>query len=97
MRFKFTCTCGKRLAAYSWMVGKITECPKCNTTMTIPTPERAAQLLGERAGELATRYHLRHPSRRHRKLVEWLLAFLVFLLAMGTGILLGWLYFRPHV
>lgn len=41
MRFKFLCTCGKHLAAYSWMAGKILECPKCGTILTVPKPEDA--------------------------------------------------------
>ena len=93
MRFKFTCTCGKRLAAYSWMVGKITECPKCGKTLTIPTPQRAAELLRARGDDLATRYRLRQAPAQRIKLSEWILAGLVLVLSAAVGCLLGILYF----
>ena len=41
-RFKFACRCGKRLAAYDWMVGRLVSCPKCGTIITIPPPFKAA-------------------------------------------------------
>ena len=94
MRFKFACTCGKRLAAYSWMVGRVTECPKCHTTLTIPTPERAAEMLGEGGGELATRYRIKRLGRRKWTRKEWTLIVLVALTTLGVGFLLGCLYFR---
>ncbi len=93
MRFKFTCTCGKRLAAYSWMVGKITECPRCGVTMTIPTPERAAELLSARGEDLVTRYRLKHPISQRIRPSEWVLAGLVLLLSATVGALLGILFF----
>jgi len=40
-RFKFACSCGKRLAAYDWMVGRLVSCPKCGRTLTVPTPFQA--------------------------------------------------------
>ena len=40
-RFKFACSCGKRLAAYDWMVGRLLNCPKCGRTLTVPTPFQA--------------------------------------------------------
>lgn len=40
-RFKFACSCGKRLAAYDWMVGRLLSCPKCGRTLTVPTPFQA--------------------------------------------------------
>lgn len=65
--------------------------------MTIPTPERAAELLGARGEELATRYRLRRPQPGRRKPYEWVLAALVLLLSVSLGVLLGYLYFRPHI
>ena len=93
MRFKFTCTCGKRLAAYSWMVGKVTECPKCNTTMTIPTPERAAEMRGARGEDLATRYRLKGPAPAPRSVSEYVLVALVMVLSLAVGAVLGCLHF----
>lgn len=46
-RFKFTCNCGKRLAAYDWQVGRIVSCPKCGRMLTIPTPFQAEDQLNE--------------------------------------------------
>jgi hypothetical protein len=46
-RFKFACNCGKRLAAYDWMVGQIISCPKCGRTLTVPTPFAAEEKLAE--------------------------------------------------
>jgi len=44
-RFKFACNCGKRLAAYDWMVGRLLSCPKCGRTLTVPTPFKAEDQL----------------------------------------------------
>ena len=95
MRFKFTCTCGKRLAAYSWMAGKVTECPKCGKTLTIPTPERAAELLSARGEQFVSRHHhhLTESERRGIKASGWALVALVFVLSATIGILLGRWYF----
>ena len=46
-RFKFVCSCGKRLAAYDWMVGRILSCPNCGRTLTVPTPFKAQENLDE--------------------------------------------------
>lgn len=46
-RFKFACNCGKRLAAYDWMIGRILSCPKCGRTLTVPTPFKAQDKLDE--------------------------------------------------
>ena len=46
-RFKFVCGCGKRLAAYDWMIGQVVTCPKCGTTQTVPTPFQAEEKLAE--------------------------------------------------
>jgi hypothetical protein len=46
-RFKFACGCGKRLAAYDWMIGQVITCPKCGTTQTVPTPFQAEEKLAE--------------------------------------------------
>jgi len=46
-RFKFVCGCGKRLAAYDWMVGRIVSCPRCGRTLTVPTPFKAEDQLHE--------------------------------------------------
>ena len=46
-RFKFACSCGKRLAAYDWMVGRILTCPNCGRTLTVPTPFKAQEKLDE--------------------------------------------------
>jgi hypothetical protein len=46
-RFKFVCGCGKRLAAYDWMIGQVVTCPKCGTTQTVPTPFQAEEKLEE--------------------------------------------------
>ncbi len=93
MRFKFTCTCGKRLAAYSWMAGKVTECPKCGKTLTIPTPERAAELLRAHREQFVSHHHLREPKHRRIKASGWVLVALVLVLSATVGILLGKLYF----
>ena len=50
-RFKFMCGCGKRLAAYDWMVGRLLTCPKCGATLTVPTPFQAEQNLHEMIDE----------------------------------------------
>lgn len=93
MRFKFTCTCGKRLAAYSWMAGKVTECPKCGKTLTIPTPERAAELLRAHGEQFVSHHRLRRPERRGIKASGWVLVALVLVLSGAIGVLLGKLYF----
>ena len=46
-RFKFACNCGKRLAAYDWMVGQVINCPKCGRTLTVPTPFQAEEHIAE--------------------------------------------------
>ena len=46
-RFKFACNCGKRLAAYDWMIGQVVNCPKCGRTLTVPTPFQAEEHLAE--------------------------------------------------
>lgn len=46
-RFKFACNCGKRLAAYDWMVGQVISCPKCGRTLTVPTPFQGEEHLQE--------------------------------------------------
>ena len=93
MRFKFQCNCGKRLAAYSWMVGKVTECPKCRTTMTIPTPERAAELSGAQGEELARRYGYQKVERSRWRTWELVLAGLVLAASVAVGAILSYLYF----
>ena len=94
MRFKFTCSCGKRLAAYSWMAGRVTECPRCHKTLTIPTPERAAELQAARGEQFVSPYHrsrTEHPSRSRG--LRWLLILLAVLLVVLVGLVLR-LYLR---
>lgn len=97
MRFKFTCSCGKRLAAYSWMVGKATECPKCNQMLTVPTPERAAEMMGPRGDDAPTRYHVKPSDRGRRNLAGWLLGALLAALTIAVIAIYAFLYFHTHV
>ena len=46
-RFKFPCDCGRKLAAYEWMVGKLVTCPACGKTITVPTPFQGEEKLHE--------------------------------------------------
>ena len=88
MRFKFTCSCGKRLAAYSWMAGKMVECPRCSKTLTIPTPERAAELQSARGETFVSPYSRRVPDSRGRRVSRWLLALLVLTVFAAAGMAL---------
>ena len=46
-RFKFPCSCGRKLAAYEWMVGKLVTCPACKQKITVPTPFQGEEMLHE--------------------------------------------------
>jgi len=46
-RFKFPCSCGKRMAAYDWMIGRVINCPRCGRTLTVPTPFQGEEQLAD--------------------------------------------------
>jgi hypothetical protein len=97
-RFKFVCGCGKRLAAYDWMIGQVVTCPKCGTTQTVPTPFQAEEKLEEMMdkGYSVTRRKIGIPvdqSARKKKLVFVLVivATGILVLAAAVGLFLSYL------
>ncbi|HUU43618.1 MAG TPA: hypothetical protein VMY39_03300 [Planctomycetota bacterium] len=92
-RFKFACSCGKRLAAYDWMVGRLLSCPKCGRTLTVPTPFQAEDQLQRmiEGGYTPFRRRLGRPIRR----MGWpaRIGLLAGLLAVAAGVACAVLYF----
>ena len=93
-RFKFACNCGKRLAAYDWMVGRILSCPKCGRTLTIPTPFQAEDKLEEMQSEgydVSTRklgVRVEEPSRL--RLARMALLIGIAVLATAAVLVIAW-------
>jgi hypothetical protein len=100
-RFKFVCGCGKRLAAYDWMVGHIVSCPKCGRTLTVPTPFRAEEKLHEmmERGYSVTRRKIGIPvdQKARKRHIGIVLGIVVLVLAAAALLyyLLGWVPFSP--
>ena len=97
-RFKFACTCGKRLAAYDWMVGRILSCPNCGRTLTVPTPFQAEDQLNEMIdkGYTPTRRKLGQPFERKSPLkltALVVLAVVLAVVALAAGMCLYFLFF----
>ena len=92
-RFKFACNCGKRMAAYDWMVGRLLSCPKCGRTLTVPSPFKAEDQLKKMIAEgyIPEKRHLGRPFRRG----GWVkrVGILVGALAIGTALACAVLYF----
>ncbi len=91
-RFKFACNCGKRLAAYDWMVGQVVSCPKCGRTLTVPTPFQAEEHLAEMVerGYQLSRRQLGRPvdpaEKRHKILA--VLVILALIIAFAAAVYL---------
>ena len=90
-RFKFACNCGKRMAAYDWMVGQVIACPKCGRTMTVPTPFAAEEHIAEmiEKGYSVQRRQIGKPvdpGVRRRKLIVTILLTLLALAAAVVAI-----------
>ncbi|HUW56521.1 MAG TPA: hypothetical protein VMZ92_07790 [Planctomycetota bacterium] len=96
-RFKFACSCGKRLAAYDWMVGRILSCPNCGRTLTVPTPFQAEDQLSDMIdkGYTPTRRRFGQPMERKSLLGRVVLVVVVGLLAVAVGVLLRYLFHSP--
>ena len=97
-RFKFACTCGKRLAAYDWMVGRIVTCPNCGQTLTVPTPFAAQEQFDEMIdrGYTPTRRRLGRPIEKPSGLkvtATVLLAIVLAVVAAAVGMLVYFLIF----
>ena len=91
-RFKFACNCGKRLAAYDWMVGQIISCPKCGRTLTVPTPFAAEERLAEMVekGYTVTRRKIGvpvNPLEKRRRVIT-ILAIIALILATAAAVYL---------
>ncbi len=93
-RFKFACNCGKRLAAYDWMVGQVITCPKCSRTLTVPTPFQGEEHLAEmiEKGYQANRRKIGIPvdpaEKRRTALFVFALIALVIVLAAAAYLFL---------
>ena len=91
-RFKFACNCGKRMAAYDWMVGQVVSCPKCGRTMTVPTPFAAEEHIAEmiEKGYSLQRRKIGKPvnpaEKRHKALVVF--AIIALVVAAGAAVYL---------
>ena len=87
-RFKFACRCGKRLAAYDWMVGRLVSCPKCGTTITVPAPFKAEadfQEMVEKGHEPERRkYGVATPEETRRTRLVILIAVALVIAAVAT-------------
>ncbi len=95
-RFKFACNCGKRMAAYDWMVGQVITCPKCGRTMTVPTPFQGEEHIAEmiEKGYSLQKKQLGVPvtsSHNWRKIILTTL-YIAFGLAAAVG-LIYWIIF----
>jgi hypothetical protein len=94
-RFKFVCSCGKRLAAYDWMVGQVINCPKCGNTLTVSTPFQGEEKLAEmiEKGYSPTRRRFGKPfdpnENRHTGLLIFGLVAAVVVLACVVYLLFG--------
>ena len=97
-RFKFACSCGKRLAAYDWMVGRILSCPNCGQTLTVPTPFKAQEQFDEMIdrGYTPTRRKLGKPIEKRSGLkvtATVLLVIILAVLAVAAGMFVYFLIF----
>lgn len=97
-RFKFTCSCGKRLAAYDWMVSRLVTCPNCGQTLTVPTPFQAQEQLHEMIdrGYTPTRRKLGKPIEKRSGLkvtATVLLAIILAVVAAAVGMFVYFLIF----
>jgi len=94
-RFKFACSCGKRLAAYDWMVGRIVTCPNCGRTLTVPTPFKAQEKLDEmiEKGYSPTKRKIGRPVDRaaRRRHVTVLIGVVLVVLAAAAAVVLFFL------
>ena len=92
-RFKFACSCGKRLAAYDWMVGRILSCPSCGRTLTVPTPFQAEDQLNEMIdkGYSPMRRKLGQPMEKKSMVGRVALVLAALILAIAAGMLLRYL------
>jgi hypothetical protein len=96
-RFKFTCSCGKRLAAQDWMVGQLITCPRCEKTMTVPTPFQAEETYQEmmEKGYVPARPKIGQPvdpnaHRRRMIIVVVIAAAVVLITVLAIWVLLIW-------
>ena len=94
-RFKFVCSCGKRLAAYDWMVGQVVSCPKCGNTLTVPTPFQAEEKMAEMVekGYSPTKRRAPKPfvpgGNKHTGLIIFAIIAAVLVLAAVVYLLIG--------
>ena len=97
-RFKFACSCGKRLAAYDWMVGRLLTCPKCGRTLTVPTPFQAEDQLNKmiEGGYAPERRQIGKPIEKASRF-KWLVVVAAVLGLTGALVLagaIGWFLHR---
>jgi hypothetical protein len=96
-RFKFACTCGKRMAAYDWMIGRIVTCPACGSTLTVPTPFQAQEKLAEMIGKgfTPTRRKIGVPldPKARRKRIA-ILAGTMILVVLAAAVAALWIFLK---
>lgn len=95
-RFKFPCSCGKRLAAYDWMVGRVVNCPRCGQTLTVPTPFQGEEKLAEMTekGYKAEKKKIGIPVSREGRIKGIISGVLGVLIIIGVIALIVWLIER---